>query len=217
MSDVKSAAAAPVADGHDRRTGIDADDTVYDVVVNLEEQYSIWPVYRGHPPAGWRTVGVTGDKPTCLAHINEVWTDMRPLSLRLRMAELPPPSESSVDAANELESDVEGVVDLLAKGEHPVEASLRPERTATALKAALDRGYVHLKFTDTRGGTELGVQVDLARSRFERADFAAGSGSIHLEGTLELDGVDVRCFADLDLARLAGMGGLKRADGSAQL
>lgn len=60
------------------------DDTTYVVVVNHEEQYSIWPADRDLP-AGWRDAGVRGPKPTCLAHIDEVWTDMRPLSLRRQM------------------------------------------------------------------------------------------------------------------------------------
>ena len=60
------------------------DTTTYDVVVNHEEQYSIWPADRD-PPAGWRTVGKRGSKPECLAHVKEVWTDMRPLSLRRKM------------------------------------------------------------------------------------------------------------------------------------
>jgi MbtH protein len=61
------------------------DTTIYKVVVNHEEQYSIWPEYRDNPP-GWRDAGRTGTKAECLAHIGEVWTDMRPLSLRKRMA-----------------------------------------------------------------------------------------------------------------------------------
>jgi MbtH protein len=59
----------------------DSEDTTFRVVVNHEEQYSIWPDYLD-VPAGWREVGVTGKKQVCLDHINEVWTDMRPLSLR---------------------------------------------------------------------------------------------------------------------------------------
>ncbi len=62
------------------------DTTPYHVVVNDEEQYSIWPAERDLP-AGWRTAGFTGPKQACLAHIEEVWTDMRPLSLRKQMAE----------------------------------------------------------------------------------------------------------------------------------
>lgn len=51
------------------------------VVVNDEEQYSIWPAYKDNPP-GWRDVGVSGSKDECLAHIRAVWQDMRPRSLR---------------------------------------------------------------------------------------------------------------------------------------
>ena len=62
------------------------DNRIYKVVVNHEEQYSIWFADR-EPPLGWKEVGVTGPKAVCLAHIKEVWTDMRPLSLRKKMEE----------------------------------------------------------------------------------------------------------------------------------
>ena len=58
----------------------------YVVVMNHEEQYSIWPLDRDNP-LGWRDGGKSGTKQECLAHIKEVWTDMRPLSLRKRMEE----------------------------------------------------------------------------------------------------------------------------------
>ena len=57
------------------------DATKYVVVVNHEEQYSIWPDYK-EIPAGWKSVGKQGPKAECLAYIKEVWTDMRPASLR---------------------------------------------------------------------------------------------------------------------------------------
>lgn len=60
------------------------DKTIYRVVVNHEEQYSIWPTYR-EIPVGWRDVGKSGLKNECLDYIEEVWTDMRPLSLRKHM------------------------------------------------------------------------------------------------------------------------------------
>jgi MbtH protein len=56
------------------------------VVVNDEEQYSVWPVERDLP-AGWRQEGFTGTEDECLAYIDEVWTDMRPASLRRWMAD----------------------------------------------------------------------------------------------------------------------------------
>jgi MbtH protein len=62
------------------------DTTIYNVVINHEEQYSIWPADRANP-LGWTSAGKTGPKDECLACIKEVWTDMRPLSLRKRMAE----------------------------------------------------------------------------------------------------------------------------------
>jgi MbtH protein len=61
------------------------DSTTYRVVVNDEEQYSIWPDGKVLPP-GWRGDGVVGTKEECLNHIDEVWVDMRPLSLRRTMA-----------------------------------------------------------------------------------------------------------------------------------
>jgi MbtH protein len=64
----------------------DEDTRTYTVVVNDEEQYSVWFADRDLP-AGWRAVGVTGPKAACLEHIGRVWTDMRPASLRRAMAE----------------------------------------------------------------------------------------------------------------------------------
>jgi Uncharacterized protein conserved in bacteria len=60
------------------------DDRTYRVVLNDEEQYSIWWADRDLPP-GWHADGTEGTREECLAHIGEVWTDMRPLSLRRRM------------------------------------------------------------------------------------------------------------------------------------
>lgn len=62
------------------------DTTIYKVVVNHEEQYSIWRSDRENP-LGWKDAGKVGTKGECLAHINEVWTDLRPRSLRLKMAQ----------------------------------------------------------------------------------------------------------------------------------
>ena len=60
------------------------DATIYKVVMNHEEQYSIWPGDRENA-LGWTDVSKTGSKAECLAYIQEVWTDMRPLSLRKKM------------------------------------------------------------------------------------------------------------------------------------
>jgi uncharacterized protein YbdZ (MbtH family) len=187
------------------------DTTIYAVVVNHEEQYSIWPEYK-EIPLGWKSAGVVGPKAECLAFIKEVWTDMRPLSLRKRMEEMAknhlpslPPQEASKPREKSL-------VDKLCEGEHPVEAGLRPERTVKLFKEAIDRNYVHIKFTKTRGGTELGVRLNREECDFSQANFEQGSGMVHVEGSLTLDYVSVRCLADIDLATLEGKGHLEKVE-----
>ena len=187
------------------------DITIYEVVVNHEEQYSIWPEYR-EPPLGWKKVGKSGLKAECLAYIEEVWTDMRPLSLRKQMEEAernrpPMPPMPPTDSSPEPKRDE--LVHRLSEGEHPVEAGLRPERTVPVLKEAIDRGYVHIKFTNTKGGTELGVQLDPNASDLSQADFANQTGRVHLVGGLTLNYVKVRCIADFDLTTLTGQGHLE--------
>jgi MbtH protein len=62
-------------------------DAIYKVVINHEEQYSIWPADR-ESPLGWKAVGKAGTRQQCLDYIEEVWTDMRPLNLREKLEEL---------------------------------------------------------------------------------------------------------------------------------
>ncbi|MEU4498890.1 MbtH family NRPS accessory protein [Streptomyces sp. NPDC023998] len=64
----------------------DSNDITYLVVINDEKQYSIWPAHRDLP-LGWHKEGKSGKREECLDHIEQVWTDMRPLSLRVRMDE----------------------------------------------------------------------------------------------------------------------------------
>jgi uncharacterized protein YbdZ (MbtH family) len=189
------------------------DTTIYKVVVNHEEQYSIWPEYKDIP-LGWSDVGKSGLKPECLAYIKEVWTDMRPLSLRKQMeeaaqrrAEEPQPTSKPKSSRKPKGDDL---VSRLCKGDHPVEASLRPEKTAKALRDRIDLGYVHIKFTETRGGTELGVRLDQDALDLRQADFENQTGTAHLEGELTLDYVKVRCVADINLQTLKGEGHLVR-------
>jgi hypothetical protein len=101
--------------------------------------------------------------------------------------------------------------DLVRRLSHdqPVVASLRPEPTVEAFKAALERGYVHVLFTETRGGTELGVRVDPAHLDLASVDWERRTGTARLAGELVLDYVRVRCHAAIDLATLAGTGRLE--------
>jgi len=100
------------------------------------------------------------------------------------------------------------LVKHLCQGDHPVEVSLRPERTVQALKECIDRNYVHIKFTDTRGGTELGVRLDRQLTDLSKADFEQQRGRVRIVGGLTLDYVKVQCVADIDLPGLAGTGHL---------
>lgn len=186
------------------------DTTTYKVVINHEEQYSIWPDYK-ELPRGWTHVGKSGPKAECLAYIKEAWTDMRPLSLRKQMEEYarnppsPPPPDPNVPRRPSL-------VDSLCKGDHAVEVGLRPEKTARLFKEAIDRDYVHVKFTETKGGTEFGFRLDRSASDFAAADFENGKGTVHLEGNLTLDYVKVKCVADIDLSTLSGRGHLVKVE-----
>lgn len=96
------------------------------------------------------------------------------------------------------------LVQRLTGGRHPL-VFARGD-AATGLKAAIERRYVLLKFTGTRGGTELGMPLDVPTCDLSAADFERGIGKIHLEGELELDYVRVRMVADVNLATLDGEG-----------
>ena len=185
----------------------DEDKTIYKVVVNHEEQYSIWPEYKANP-LGWNDVGKTGPKAECLAYIKEVWTDMRPLSLRKKMEEMArnPPPPAPVDNTPKGPS----LVDRLIVGDHKIVVSQRPEPTIKALKEAIDNGYVRVKFTETKGGTELGFKVDPSASDLSGGNFEEGTGKVRVVGGLTLDYVKVRCIAEIDLKTLDGVGHLEK-------
>jgi MbtH protein len=82
---------------------LDREDAVFRVLVNHEDQYSIWPEWKAIP-GGWTDTGIQGDKKFCLDHIEKVWTDMRPRSLREWMAQQEQPgtaiSAASVTTSN---------------------------------------------------------------------------------------------------------------------
>jgi hypothetical protein len=101
------------------------------------------------------------------------------------------------------------LVQRLSAGDHPVEISLRSDRTIDALKQQIDRGYVHIKFTGTRGGTEIGVQLDKDACELDAIDFAQGTGRAKFVGDLTLNYVKVRCIADIDVSTFEGSGRLQ--------
>ncbi len=100
------------------------------------------------------------------------------------------------------------LVEKLTK-EQPVIVSLRPAPSREALKAAIDRGWLLVKFTETRGGTELGFPIDKQRSDFSGADLEQGTGTFKVAGELTLDYVRVRLVAKIDVASFDGTGHLE--------
>ena len=101
------------------------------------------------------------------------------------------------------------LVKRLSEENHPVEVSLKPEKTVAALEQSIERGYVHIKFTNTRGGTELGVKFDRDASNLSAANFEQQTGIVRIVGDLTLNYVPVKCIADIELETLTGQGHLE--------
>ena len=185
---------------------------LFNVVLNNEEQYSIWPTSKSIPE-GWRCAGRQGTKADCLEFIDAEWTDMRPLSLRRAMER----TEEDTEGEAEVGAGVQGMpntgfdelVANLSTGVHPIEAVLRPESNVKTLLDRVDRGYMNIRFTDTCGGCEVGFNIDKEFSVFKDADFDAESGAVRLVGSLVLNFIPVRCIAEIQLSTLTGTGNLE--------
>ena len=108
------------------------------------------------------------------------------------------------------------LVRKLCDGNHRVELSLRPERSVQALMDSVERGYVLIRFPDTRGGTELGITLDRERSRIAEADWQGCTGDVCIVGLLQLDYIKVRCVATIELSSLKGTGYLERISDDSQ-
>ncbi len=101
------------------------------------------------------------------------------------------------------------LVQKLAKGEHRVIIRAVADNPIEELQQSIERDYVHVKFTETRGGTELGFKLDSDVTDLGHADFEKGTGRVHLAGDLTLDYVKVRCVADVDIETMQGTGHLE--------
>lgn len=100
------------------------------------------------------------------------------------------------------------LVQRLSEGNHAVTVGGPQPTLKEFQKRVEDMGYVFIKFTETRGGTDLGVRVDKSATDLRQANFEQETGVVHVEGTLTLNYVKVRCIADIDLATLQGRGRL---------
>ena len=191
----------------------DEDDTRrYKVVINHDEQYSLWPANRENP-VGWFDVDdQSGTKQECLDTIQQLWTDIRPLRLRQRMAEnarqRSVPRLSPAPAPTPATTPLDPLVQRLSSGNHPLIAS-RVNGSVAALQQSIARRYVLIKFLEIQGGLELGVRLDDRLTDLSQADFEQATGIVHLVGNLTLNDVNVRCRADIDLATWQGTGHLE--------
>lgn len=100
------------------------------------------------------------------------------------------------------------LVQRLSDGKHEVILGYRNE-PYDEIKQRIEDGYIHIKFTQTRGGTELGINVDLDSTNMENVDFVNGHGVLHLEGSTNLNYNFVKCIVDIDLASRKGTGFLQ--------
>jgi hypothetical protein len=100
------------------------------------------------------------------------------------------------------------LVQFLCTGDHPVEVSSR-EKTREGIKQAVELGQVLVMFTDTRGGTEIGIPIDPNRSDLRALEGDDGPSEIRLVGDLTLDYVPVTCVARIDLTTMKGEGHLE--------
>ena len=103
---------------------------------------------------------------------------------------------------------MDDLVQRLSEGDHPVTVGGPKPSLEEFKKRVEDMGYVFIKFTATRGGTDLGVRVDKTATDLSQAFFDQRTGIAHVEGTLTLNYVKVRCVADIDLETLDGTGHL---------
>jgi len=100
------------------------------------------------------------------------------------------------------------LVKRLSTGKHEVTIGNRKEPYSEIKERLIDMKYIHITFPNTKGGTELGINVDTGNCDLKNADFEKGVGSVHIEGTTNLNYCDVRCTADIDLKTKKGQGSL---------
>ncbi len=102
---------------------------------------------------------------------------------------------------------MDDLVKRLSEGSHDVEFESRT-KSLEEIKSRIDDGFVFITFTKTRGGTELGINIEKDLIDISKADFNSGKGKIKIAGTCELNYNKVRCVADIDLSSKKGKGHL---------
>ena len=109
---------------------------------------------------------------------------------------------------------MDGLVKQLSKGKHPIVFEPRTEDYNELKERLVEMKFVFVKFMDTMGETELGINVDDSLTSLEDANYTKGTGNIHVVGTCELNYHRVRCIADIDLKTKKGTAHLELLDAS---
>ena len=188
----------------------EANEPIYEVVVNSDEEYSIWPGALGDPPRGWQLVSVRGVKGYCLDYIDEKWTDRRPSSLRRGAG-------ASVDVAVRAEplavpQGAGGLVDVLTDVRHPITGTVPPTFTTERLRMALGTGFLHLCLRGSHGSTTVALKLDRSACDFDASVGERGERVHRLQGTCELDGALLRCVVEIDATTMSGVARVHQAD-----
>lgn len=97
------------------------------------------------------------------------------------------------------------LVKQLSEGKHSVVFEPRTEKYDELKERLVDMKYVFVKFIDTMGETELGINIDDRLTNLKNANFENGTGNIHVVGTCELNYHKVRCVAEIDLKTKNGV------------
>lgn len=107
---------------------------------------------------------------------------------------------------------MDNLVKMLSVGKHPVIFEMQAKEMQEVKTRLIELKFVFIKFTNTRGGTELGINVNDKFTLFKNADFENGTGNIHVVGTCILNYHKVSCIADIDLTTREGIGYLEILD-----
>jgi uncharacterized protein YbdZ (MbtH family) len=181
--------------------------TPYVVVINDDEQYSIWR--RDRPlPAGWREVGFEAGRTECLAHIEQVWTDMRPLTVRRALSS----AKAHVEIVEEgRRSGGKNDLVIRLEKEQPISLVAHPSESGEELKEQLERRRLYVRFDAT--GTELGFRLSDDAVATAMAAVHRQQEPIPLEGELVLNFERVRFVGSLHVRSLKGLGRLEIVGG----
>lgn len=173
----------------------------YNVVVNSEEQYSIWPEKKSLP-AGWNFVGFKGSKENCLDHIQVIWTDMRPLSLRKSLEKIGSEKLKTVPTAKK-----GNLVEALCQDQHIVlfDSDILSFKD---LEERLGEKFLYLYFPNTKGGTSIGMGVD--HYSFEKS--GKNTNQVHILGHFSLDYTNIRCSISVEMGSMKALASMKKIE-----